>query len=547
MADDVKTKLLVINELQSRGVLKPWQAHEFRTRVQKSPKWNEEGGLIDTKILENLPLAGGIAGGVLGGIAGGTAGSIVPFAGTAAGAGTGSVMGAGLGGAAGESLRGLGKHLIGSRSAPTTLQNLQNMGRQAVTQGTYAAGGEIGGQMIGRGLQGLAKYTPVLKARASGAVESIPGVGGWVKGARQFKEGEAKSVFDLLQQERRAAFDAAEQGRKIAYGATKEGVKADIKALPAKGRVDAAAGLQESVNKTAQEISQQYDEVVKPVINKYANQTIRGQEMRDALLKPLRENGFVDAKGNILRNEMESIKTPELKKYYNDLADWVDDLTKNPTFRQADRIRTDIQNAAFKQNRPMYAGVAHDFRVGMMDNLEAIAGTEGKALATARKAYAEVKPVMDELTKIAEQYPNQIAARARSQMPGEFIKDAIVKVPKLKQPIADVVANDLIRSADTPKVFTEAIDKYERDTLQQLFDKKTFDAILEYERKLALASQPFKPSKFIPQKMPPKPLGKVWSAIKATAEKGGKINPAYVRVLFQNMANSIGGGTNDQR
>ena len=534
----VKTSpmIQVINELQRRKKIAPEMANEFRLRINKkeNPGFADPGGTLE-KQAGHLPMYGGIAGGIVGGV-------------------PGAAFGGALGSAGKEAVDLLtGKTQV--KQPESVMESLKQniemqkgmMGRMvpdAMKQSMYQMGGDILGRGMQIGSQAISKYTPLLKAKARGAVESIPVVGGWVKGGRQLAEQEAKSTFKAAEATRKSAFQAEEQARKIAHQTARDSVKAEIKALPQKGRVDAAAGLQDTIKSVNKKSFKEYDAVAKPILNKYGKETIRGQEMRDALIKPLKKAGYIDAKGNVLIDDINKIKTPELKKYYNDLNDWIVDLSSNPTFRQADRIRRDVQNAAFDQQRKVYAGVAHDFREGMMVNLESVAGKEGTQLAASRAKFSEVKPYLDEFSKIVKQHPEQIASRTGTQMPGTFIVDTIKKIPEARQPIADLVVNDLVKSSNTPQAFTKSIDKYGRDVLQKLVDKKTYKSIIKYETDLLNSSKPFLPGKFIADKMPPEKLGKFWQGIKNAAEKGERIDPTKVRILFQAMSNSLSQKTN---
>ena len=90
--------------------------------------------------IESIPVVGAVLGGI-----GGTAAGPV-----------GTVGGAGLGYAAGKEIEGLAKHYLYDEAAPSTAP-IDQLGRVAGNVAEGAAG-EMGGQILGKGLEVAAPY-----------------------------------------------------------------------------------------------------------------------------------------------------------------------------------------------------------------------------------------------------------------------------------------------------------------------------------------------------------------------------------------------------
>lgn len=475
----------------------------------------------------------------------------IPQAGAIVGSLSGPA-GAGLGAATGmavqESIRqgmGLnGPNLPRGTIKETLLTNLQSqagfaqkMLPEAAKQAALALAGQVVAKKV---IAPAAKYiaekqiaTRVLPER----IKRLPGL-------RWLSEGEQAAQKPVMLAAREA-HKAQEITRKEAWRAGKDRAVAQVKGMPeeaaGRGRVAAGEHFKESVKKAQDEMGARYESTVKPVVNAYGKAKIKGQGMRQALLNPLQEAGFIDAKGNVMRGEIDKIKTPELKKFYSDMADWVDDLARNPTFRQADMIRRDIQNAAFKQYRSEYARPAHDFRVAMMDSLgEASDPATRRAIAGAREEYTRLKPAMDEMGAIAESSPEEIVSKVgKNAFPLSKAIEVSKTVPALKEPLQGVVLNGLVRSANNPQSFSRTLDNFGREELAQILDPKTWAAVQTYERQLIAAFKPFQGRPF---KVPPeldKGLGKFWQKMYNAAQAGSKIDPGAARALFVQFGNQL--------
>jgi len=589
-------RLDVLNELVARGDVKPELANELRTRItdsgfeetRKKPTWAREAFdwtknlvkdhgvdaleyaqkqafpynmLFAAKdLVQNLQANRAQGKGIMS--PGGTADTELlhgqfPTVGATIGAAAGP-LGAGLGGATGlaveRSVRqatGLeGKNLPRGTLGETVRTNLasqanfaQDMLPEFAKQAALAYGGQKVAQGIGKGLNYVAEKqiaTRVLPER----MKKLPGFRWLVEG----EEAAAQKRLEPL----KATHKAEEVTRKEAWAAGKARAADETKSMPetitGRGRTASGAHFKESVAKANEEMGARYDATVKPVLNAYGKVRIPGQQMRNALLSPLQEQGFIDAKGNILRGEIDKIKTPELKKYYSDLADWVEQLQRNPTFREADRIRKDMQNAAFKQRRSEYAPVAHEYRVAMLDSLgEASDPATRRAISSAREEYSRVTPYMKQLREIAESHPEEIVAKiGKNSFPLSYAIEAAKVVPSLKEPIQSVVLNGLVRAANNPQAFKKTIDDFGRKELAQVLDPKTMKAVLDYEQRMFAAFKPFQGRPFQPPGDLDKGLGKFWQKMYDAAKSGAKMDPASARVLFTHFGNALERQVRDQ-
>jgi len=505
----------IINPLSTAISVAEGVQSVMRERAAGKPTAGQ-GGYIDREVLSGqLPMQGAILGG------------------TAL-----NVPGAVIGGGAGKIAEKVGRYYAGLDEAPKNIMEpIVDVGLEAAKQGAYAYGGQKAGKYYGKASKFVKDNiaSRQIPNRVRGFFEDLPlGVGGFIKGGRLTNEANAL-----------ASFKSAESTRKVAYQNSKADVKSDIKGMGAKTRVDAASGLKESVQQADDAINVELNKA-KGAVKKYNNERVSVERVRKKIVDELGKQGVkTDASGNFIDDAFVDAMPAEKRASQKYLREASRLLQQNPTIENLDRVRTSFGEAADfdgisrSTTDKAYARVYRESRLALLDGLESSAKSAGAKADVARFAkakanYAKKSKMVGELSKITDNPPETIADRARSQLKGSNIKTWIKTDPTLKEPIKDVVVNDLIKRSSNAKQFTEAIDYYGRDTLKGLMPKKTFDALMSLESRLQQASTPF-----VANKMPQKPLGKFWEAIKTSAGKGAKIDPEKARLFFQAVGNTL--------
>lgn len=342
----------------------------------------------------------------------------------------------------------------------------------------------------------------------------------------------------------KAMYETEKFNRESAFNAAKTGAKLDAQSAvasiePEVSKIGSATSLQETVKATENSMRGLLGKA-SGVIKEFGDAKVSVEPVRQKIASYLDRFGMLDAKGNIIPDSMNSVLTSEQKAIQKYLVNLSETLKSNPSIYNLDRIRKVLQESAnFNSlNRTpiekMYGGLSHDVREAMMDGLESVTKGTSKAslVSNIRGEYSKVAGVLKELGKITDQYPEQIAGRVANQMPGTFIQEAISKVPAVKQPIKDMVLNDLVSKAKSPEAFTKAIDKYGRETLSQLLDKKTYNQLLKVEDQMFKAWQ-LKGTKFV------MPLGKFWTSMQSLADKGIKIPNDKASAFFVAVSNAL--------
>lgn len=531
-------------------------------RNPETPGPMQQGGILERNLKGQLPLAGMIGGGMIGGSMAGP---------------VGGVGGAGLGGAGGQNLQDALRQILKFDQPKTMMQNLQSAGGQGLRSAMMEAGGQmtalpfVGGanpfSSTGQEFKGLLPKTAELIAGSKlprmlrGALESIPGLGGLMKGSRELSEEAAKTGFKGEEAARKSSYDIGannlkedfriqEATRKASSLAEKRLASEGVKTLPdstgAALRTDAGSNLSNAVKVADESLQQEVGKVVNPILIKNSATKISVEPVRQEIVNVLKANELVDANGNILRDEVNKIVAPKLKGMVSDLIQLSDNLVSNPTVKGLNGTVKQMQSlanfgsATRSAEDKVFGSLSRTAKETLYDGLEQVAGADASnAIRSARKVFSENQPIFETLRDIAVKAPEQITDTARNALPGSFIVETITKQPALKKPIGDVVLNDIARSFSSPKTFSSVLDKYGRDSLKKLFTPETWQSVLTAEKALQQSSAPFITSRApvpIPYQkgqMPAPKLGKFWQKSLDALNAGQTLTQPAITSLFQ--------------
>jgi len=514
---------------------------ESPQQITEEPQQNQTMDWVENNVLSGqLRALGAGAGGIGGAVLGAGAGGI--------GAIPGSLGGAGLGGAFGTGLETIIKSLLDLQETPTIGQQAYQMADAGLWDAATEGLGMGAGKLISKGAGAVKRG---IKSRAipnyfRGVKEGIPVVGKGSKLARETIDLESKELFDLGEATRRASFDADEAAKKAARIAAKETTEESIKQLPKRNLVNAGDNLTENVKRVVSKVDSDLDVAAKPVIKKYGSNQISAEPIRKHIIEILDSQGFIDDGGNILYDEASRLTSPERKTLIEKLIRYSEDLTVNPTVRRVDQVRRDLQSlAGFEKisrssEDKILGSLSRSVKETFYDGLKEIASPdEVSKIMSAREIYSKNQNILKQLKQISRKAPENVVRGASSSMPGSFIEEAIRLQPELKEPIAEVVINDIVRGSKSHRSLSAIIDKYGRDSIKKLLGNSTFNKLLKLESSLVDVSKPVTRGRFIPNAQPKKPLGKVWQSVLNNAEKGEKIGIDKAGALFQQLSQQV--------
>lgn len=420
------------------------------------------------------------------------------------------------------------------------------------------AGGELVGsgisKAIGMGAGAIKRgiESGVLPKSMRSSVESIPLIGGFLKGSREANEAIARRTFDEGEAIKRAEWDKNKQQaiesfknleskRKNAYLQEKALSIDDIKKLSPADEITVGDKFVKAIKDSDLALGKEYKAAVDPVLKKYGLKKASPQVIRDELNSILLENGLLDTKGNILRSELDEVLAPTRKNFLSKLIDISEGLQKNPSIQKLNKVTQDLQSLANfgalnrSSEEKMFGSLARKSRESLLENLEQVAkGNDFEILKSAKQKYAQAAPVFEQLRPLAEKFPEQITKSAGSQLPQSFIKDVLVKQPQLKSAIADVVMNNIISKSTTPKAMQSVIDNYGRDTLKNLLGKQAFEKLISAEKRFIDANKGFargaapRIDPFIRGQIPIDPPGKMYERLLNIVNKFQKRAPGGV-------------------
>lgn len=312
----------------------------------------------------------------------------------------------------------------------------------------------------------------------------------------------------------KADFAEQEGARRSAYQKALEDAETGVKGLPQSDASASGAALEAAVKKAHTDLNADYQAKTAPIVKANLNQRSYPEPLRKQIVDILDQNGLIDEKGNILRDDINNVVSPQRKAFLGQLADISESLTKSPTIKRLSQVTQDLQDLAnfgASERTPqekMFGSLSHTSKEALLDSLEKYAGPENVAtLREARANYAATRPVLDELSSAtSNKYGSQIVKGAKSGLPPELLQSA-GKMPQLSGPLGDVVVNNIVQSASSPAALTKAIDSYGRENLANILGPEKFQALTDAEANYSKAGAPFERAK-PPQPIPQSPQSK---------------------------------------
>lgn len=431
------------------------------------------------------------------------------------------------------------------------------------------AGFGSGGEVLGQGLQkgyGLVKRgieSNVIPSSVRKAFESIPFVGGALKGSREaaetlesraFNEAEAlrKAEWDRSKQMAIKDYEKSEAAKKLSYQQEKISALENMRQLTPGEKIQTGESLINAVKEGRLNLGKEYRKSIDPVFKKYGKELGDAGALDKEIKNILSESDLLDDTGKVIREEINGIIAPERKAFLSKIADISDSLNKNTSIKKLNQLTQDLQSlanfgsTARTSEEKLFGNLANKAKEAMQNSLEKVAqGTEGKILKAAKSQYAQNMPLYEHLGKMADKFPEQIVNAASTHLPESFIKDVLKNQPQLKDSVADVVLSNIVHRGTTPKTLSKVIDGYGRNTLKDLLGEKTFKSLTEAEGRFVSANKGFlrgeKPliEPFIPKQKPEKELAKVYKILKefVSNRKPGELTRKGARVAspFANM------------
>jgi len=392
----------------------------------------------------------------------------------------------------------------------------------AVSEGVKRGAGALGN--IGKSLSEQAE-TGVLGGKLQGFEEkSIPFLGGAIKGGREAKEKLLQEAFEKAEAERRGIFDATEAQRLASHKAEQEAAKSAIGGLPKADAVTAGEGLQSALKTSREKLGQEYAKLADPVLEKFGESKIAPDLLSNQVSSFLKKQGMMAEDGSLLLNELEKVQSPHRKQMLSNLVD-LHNRMKAPgsglpteiSINELNRIKEDLgsivknfDSLTSSPEQGVYKSLYKTAKRSIDEGLTKVApGEDAQALQQARSIYAKKMPLFDELKGLYGKNPEAIITGAKGKLPGSFVEGALQTHPELREPIANVVLNNITKNVSTPQMLTRRINDFGRPTLKKLLGNEQFAALEAAEKRFLDSKTAFAPNVFIPGNKPTVPLGPI--------------------------------------
>jgi hypothetical protein len=460
---------------------------------------------------------------------------------------------------------------------------LSNMGYGAMNEGAKELGGEEGNFKPGEDFLMGAAFDAGGRALSAGAgkvlsgvrdmignsaipdrIRGLPGMG-WLRDWRKLKVDKAKESFNASEAAKRADYENARNSfidQKDLI--SQKNAEASLKATEAyragkQGAVETAGGigglgnkssvgqnLQDAVGATSKKVLDNYKKVVDPIIERNGNASISPEIIRKKIVGTLKIFGIDGKDQAAWKRELKNgIFGEEEARALGKLITYSEKIVQNPTLKELRRLERAIGSSAnfggkdITPENKIFQDVWHSARDNVLDAVQSLAGPEkAKGVDAARRTFFEKNEALKTLKDLTRFQPEQVIGSKK--MSGSYLVDAIKKNPEIKDSVRDAVLKDIISKSRTPVQFTNAINKYERESLKKIFGDQLFKQVEDAEKRLVESFRPMiRPpktplpnfnQKWTPGTMPPVPENAFYRGIQ-NALTPGKGSEAYQKYI----------------
>ncbi len=247
----------------------------------------------------------------------------------------------------------------------------------------FAVGGTLNAGTLGlakllKGAgRGAGSVGGVLKKGATALAKKIPGVGGMV--------------------------EAFETGRFV------NGVDDFAKTHGVQDKGVAGREFSEGVGKIKEKALKNYSEFTGQMLNRYGNQPVSAEKLRQGIMRELESIGAVDSKGNIVGNSIIETFDPEMKQVVSGLTNFSDQLTQNPSLADLDRIvkgigklaKFDSNNRGVREH--VFGSLYNDARESFLGGVDDVVTRSGENAPAYKDATRQSKEVINKIALLDEE------------------------------------------------------------------------------------------------------------------------------------------------
>lgn len=326
-----------------------------------------------------------------------------------------------------------------------------------LTGAAFDAGGTAVGEGINKVSKGI-KKSKILPTQVQAFIDDIPGIG------KVFKKGRQEKAEQALE---------------------------DLQKLSGSDAVTAGESLREGVKKSNTTLGKEYEALTSGTMGKYAQAPAVPNKFQNSIQKAYKDLKVLNPDGTINVNRLESIQSPELKSVAKQLQEFAKRSEGNISIEDLDVLLRDIDAFAYSKDtgtfgQKIYKDLRKSAKDSLLESFEKVASPDEVAgLKKAKELYATKKPTLRRLQKYVEKDPEQIVKGAPGSLRGSFVKKIVSQDPSLQEPIAEVIAQDILSRGTSARTLKTAINSYGRENLKNILGPDKFKKLLDVENNMS--------------------------------------------------------------
>lgn len=476
--------------------------------------------------------------------------------------------------AGGSKAKKLLKMLTRGGATNATIGQLRGKDASAIPlDAAIGAGGELVGSAGGKILDEVGNLLKkdIVPEKLLYASDSIPIYGKIQKGLREDAQTKARDSFNSRAEEIKARLDQLKELKsdtvaeaQNAYRYNKEAARNRLRDLSQAEPAELGEKFSGRIKSSKEKLSREYGDISDKLFSQYGDQPASVEPLRKEITETLRKDGFLDPNGNVDLTRIDLIQSPDRKRMVQTLANMTESLKANPTIKEINSLKQDLQSLA-NFNAPvrtpeqaLFGRLSDTAKRSLDDALEAASGNQAEAFRGVRQKYAQQKPNLDSLSKTATRLPERLVINARVQFPKSKVQEILKTNPEFKDDIGNFIFEHITQTPASQNTIRKTMDYYGRDFLKDLLGKEKFNKLLVSEADLTSAFSQFDWKKFdnkktrdaiaeiLGKEVPEKDLSKAFKA--AQSELSGSIGTfEYKDPKIQKIKNillSLQKGTN---